>query len=149
MEAPKFVVRWESAVPVREAAAKLEDANATNIAGLAQDFYVISTLVDTMPGVRRGEPGREGQRAQPDYSRMQDQMIQITSLRIKGRDAISPAHVRMLPTGKGLTALFLFPRSIELPGDAKEAAFETSMGRMVIKAKFSFKDMTYEGRPAL
>ena len=149
MEPPKFLIRWESARPVREASAKIEDANGAKITELSREFYVISTSVGTMPGGRRGGPDGEEQRPQPDFSRMQERMIQTTSLRIKGHDAIPPTKVEVVPTGRGITTLFLFPRSTEFGGDAKEVTFETSMGPMQIKTKFSLKDMMYEGRPAL
>jgi len=150
MEPPKFVVRWESAAPVREAAAKIEDPNGTKIQELAKEFYVISTSGGaTMPGGRRGGPEGSAQRPTPDFSRMQENMIQSTSLRIKGQNAIFPAKVEVLQAGRGMTTLFLFPRSNDFPANGKEVAFETSMGPLVIRAKFSLKDMTYEGRPAL
>jgi hypothetical protein len=149
MEPPKFQVRWESASPIREAAAKMEDANGAKLAELSKEFYVISTSVGTMPGGRRGGPGGEGQRPQPDFSRMQERMIQTTSLRVKGQQPIPPSKVELIQNGTGMTTLFLFPRTTEFAGDAKEVAFETSMGPMVIKTKFSLKHMMYEGRPAL
>lgn len=150
MEPPKFMVRWESAVPVREAAAKIEDAHGTKITELAKEFYVISVSgTSMMPVGRRGQDG-QSQRPQPDLSRMQERIVEATSLRIKGQDPVAPTKIEVLQeAGGGMSTLFLFPRSREISADTKEVLFETSMGPMAIKTKFSVKEMMYEGQPAL
>lgn len=147
MEPPKFTVRWESAVPVREAAAKIEDVHGTKITVLAKEFYVISVSgTSMMPVGRRGQDGQT-QRPQPDLSRMQERIVEATLLRIKGQDPVAPIKIEVLQGG--MSTLFLFPRSREISADTKEVSFETSMGPMTIKTKFSVKEMMYEGRPAL
>ena len=120
MEAPKFVVRWESAMPVREAAAKSEDPVAAKIAELAKEYYVVSVSGTRMMG---GGPGG-GQRPQQDPSRMQDmqkRMIEATSLKRKGKDPIVPTSVQMVRGEKGMRTVFLFPRSVTRIWSSKPA----------------------------
>jgi hypothetical protein len=148
MDPPTFVIRWESAGPVRQAAAKIEDPNGTKIAELSRDFYVISTSGGFMPDGRRGGAGGEGQRPQPDVSRLEEGIPQATSLCLKGHEAIAPGKFEVLQNGRGMTTLFLFPRSYELTAAAKEVTFETTMLRLRLRTKFSLKKMIYEGRPA-
>ena len=76
-------------------------------------------------------------------------MIKATSLRTKGQQSMMPSRVELLETSSDMTTLFLFPRSTPISSDAKELLFETAMGPMVLKAKFSLKDMTFDGHPAL
>lgn len=148
MEAPKMLVRWESAVPVREASAKMEDMHGSKLIDLAKEYYVISTSgAAMMGGGRRGQDIPE--RPQPDFSRMEQRMIEATSLKIKGQDSIAPAKVEVLQSGAGTMTLFLFPRTRAINPQDKEVIFETSMGPMVIKTKFALKDMMYEGQLAL
>lgn len=148
MEAPKFLVRWESAALVREASAKAEDPNGAKLAELAKEYYVISTSSASLLGpARRGQEGQG--RPQPDFSRMQERLIEVTSLRIKGQDSVAPAKIEALQTGAGTMTLFLFPRTRAINLDDKEVAFETSMGPMAIKTKFTLKDMVYDGQLAL
>jgi hypothetical protein len=150
MEPPQILVRWESAAPVREAAAKLEDTTESKMAEVAREYYIISTSGTPM----RGRPGRDQQgqeqaRSQPDMSRMQERLLQVTSLKIKGKDSLAPAKVEVLQTDSGLTTLFLFPRTREITLDDKEVTFETSMGPMQVKSKFALKKMMFNGQLAL
>jgi hypothetical protein len=148
MEAPKILVRWESAAPVREASAKTEAPHDSKLTELAKEYYVISTSgTPMMGGNRRGQQAQG--RPQPDFSRMQERIIEATSLRIKDQDSIAPAKVEVLQTDAGMMTVFLFPRTRAISPTDKEVIFETSMGPMVIKTKFAVKEMTYEGQLAL
>ncbi len=144
MPSMKATIRWESAAPVREAALKRESESTHAIAGWAKDFYVVS--VSGMPIM--GPRGREGQR-QPDEERarqMQERLRSVTVLRVKGKDAMPPARVEMLPGKDGMTFAFLFPRSEPIVAADKEVSFETALGPMEIKSKFALKDMMYQGK---
>ncbi len=146
MEAPKFLVRWESAAPIREATAKTEDANGAKLTELSKEYYVISvTGTASSPGMR--DPQRGGM--QPDFSRMAERMKDAASLILHGRDKIAPANVESIETAGGRTILFLFPRSRSIDADDKDVVFETSMGPMALKSKFVLKDMIYDSRIAL
>lgn len=133
---PKFVVRWERAAPVRDTAAKTEDPDASRIAELAQEYYVVSVSGNRMTG---GAPARMQQ--------MQERMAQAITLKRKGKDPIAPTKVGMLRAEKGMLTVFLFRRSQAI--SAEDVEFETSMGPMKVKSKFALKDMQYQGKLAL
>jgi hypothetical protein len=155
MEAPKLTVRWESAEPVREAAAKAEDPNASQFTEWSKEYYVISVSGMRMMGGgmgRRPGPAAGEDRPQPDPSRMeqmQQRMKEATLLKRKGRDPVRPAEIRMVRASQGMLAVFLFPRTEALSADEKEFAFETQFGPMAIGTKFNAKDMQWGGKPAL
>ena len=52
-------------------------------------------------------------------------------------------------TPSGARTIFLFPRGKGIGAKDKEVSFESMMGSMAVKAKFSMKDMAYQGEPAL
>ena len=53
-----MTVRWESAEPVREAAAKTESSSAKQVADWSKDFYVITVSGSPMTGSRSRSVGR-------------------------------------------------------------------------------------------
>jgi hypothetical protein len=150
VEVPKMTVRWESAIPVREAAVKTEAA-AKDVDQWSKEFYVI-----TVGGGRISMGGaggrRGGERPQPDPARMQqmqDRFKEATTLKRKGKDPIQPARVERLQTPEGSIMAFLFPRSEAIDLDDKEVTFETAIGPMEVKSKFNLKDMVYKGKLSL
>lgn len=147
MEQPKFVVRWESATPIREAAAKIEDPNGAKFAELAKEYYVVSVTGTGMSSGMRDPQRRGGM--QPDFRRMSGRTKDTTSLTVHGGEKIAPANVESIDTAGGRTLVFLFPRSRPINADVKDVLFETSMGPMSLKSRFVLKDMVYEGRLTL
>ena len=133
----KAVVRWESALPVR-------DTKRMELPADSDQFYVIS--VTGLPMMGGGRPGAKAET--PDASRRQQieaRMKESTQLQRKGKNPLKPARFEMAKEGSGM--LFFFPRG-EAPiarGD-KEVTFITRMGPLEVKAKFTLKEMMYNGR---
>ena len=77
-------------------------------------------------------------------------MKEATKLERKGKDPISPVKVEMKEIENARVTWFYFEGGGQ-PIDAqdKEVTFTTRMGPMQIKAKFSLKDMSYQGKLAL
>ena len=145
MEMPKPVIRWESAAPLRDAAAK--SAAAQSLGEWSASFYVI-TLSGF--GAQGGRGGRGmGQPDPAQLSQMQDGMKAATNLTIKGKTAIAAARVETVQTEQGQVTAFLFPRTSAIETGDKEVTFETAMGPLGIKCKFVLKEMTYQGKLAL
>ena len=148
MPQPEIIVRWESAAPVRAADARVEDANASKIAALAQDFYVIS--ITGGPMILGGRPPQEGQnRSQPDFGRIERRLLQTASLHLKGQEVIAPDKVEVLEDAEGIKTLLLFPRSREIRAEDKEVTLVLTLGPMQVKARFVLKDMVYDANLAL
>lgn len=101
-QAPKILVRWESAAPVREAAVRLENPQASTLAELTKDYYVVSTSgMPLMGGERRNPRDQSQDRPRPDLNRLRERLRESTSLTIKGRDAIAPARLNCFRLQKG------------------------------------------------
>ena len=148
MEMPKPVIRWESAAPLRDAAAKSAgDAAAQSLGEWSASFYVV-TLSGF--GAQGGRGGRGmGQPDPAQLSQMQDGMKAATNLTIKGKPAIAAARVETVQTEQGQVTAFLFLRTVAIEAGDKEVTFETAMGPLGIKCKFVLKEMTYQGKLAL
>lgn len=147
----KALIRWESALPVSDAAKRQPSAEAA-------DFYVIS-VTSQMGGGMGGPGGRGnwgggqgGDRQIPDDRRkeMEERMKENTQLQRKGKDPIHPDRFQRAQTDQGNVTLFFFPRNLQpIDMDDKEVMFVTRLGPMEIKAKFALKDMIYQGKLAL
>jgi hypothetical protein len=148
IEMPKPVIRWESAAPLRDVAAKSAgDAAAQSLGEWSASFYVI-TLSGF--GAQGGRGGRGmGQPDPAQLSQMQDGMKAATNLTIKGKPAIAAARVETVQTEQGQVTAFLFLRTVAIEAGDKEVTFETAMGPLGIKCKFVLKEMTYQGKLAL
>lgn len=132
---PKFTVAWESAAPIREARARLEQKLPPKAA--FPEFYVVS--VSGFPKMGR----------QPDPTRSKDKLLESTALLRKNKDAIRAVDVEFATAGGAAIMLFYFPRGEAIDPAEKEVAFETQMGPMKVKAKFSPKEMAFDGKPAI
>jgi hypothetical protein len=130
----KFVVCWESAAPVRDAR---EQALPEAAAG---------HLVISLGGMPRGPQGR---RRNPEaLPNMDEDLLQATTLKPKRKGALRP--LRFLRDEKSGGVLFLFSNPAEtISADDKEWVFETRMGPMEVKTKFTAKDMRYLGKLAI
>ena len=160
------VVRWESALPVRQAMQRLagQTQSATERTADASvepavDKYVVTLVGLPMRGRRnRGEneggveggPGGENPRqGQRDPAQMRERLLSTTKLIPKGRDPIAPDDVKMEEQEGTRVLRFYFPKTYAISMDDKEVSFETRMGPMKVEKKFRLKDMTYKGKLAL
>ena len=151
-QAPRVVIRWESAAPMQDALTKSESPHIKAVAEWSKEYYVITASgIPMMGGGRRGG-GASAADTQPDQSRMrqmQQRLQETTVLTRKGKDPVPPARMAMTRSNEGMTLLFLFPRSAEVSVEDKDVSFEASVGPMSFKTKFNLKDMTYDGKLAL
>ncbi len=138
------VVRWESAMPVRA-------ANKTEAGEQAANTYIISLSGMPMMGGRRRRSEEtsddSGERRRPDPATMQARMKDATRLERKGKDPIAPVRVEMKENGDSRETWFYFEgggQPIELAD--KDVTFVTRMGPMQIRAKFTLKEMVYQGK---
>lgn len=152
----KATVRWESAAPVA-AAQKIEPpANA-------QTHYVIS--VSGLPAMRgRGPGGQGGPGGGPDgenaqasddrreqmRERMQARLKEKTKLTRKDKDPINVDTVERKEEDGETVYVFSFLREGQaITAGDKEVTFVSALGPMEVKAKFSLKQMIYQGQLAL
>jgi hypothetical protein len=120
----KATVRWESALPVREALRR-------GAPGELPEDYILNVYGE-VPGV------------DPDSGL--EILKDNTTLEHKG-DQIKLNRIELAP-GNNVTeagTLFYFSRLLALKLENKEAIFTTKLGPLKVKCKFTLKDMLYRG----
>ena len=136
----RFVVLWESALPVRQALARVkygvEAATSPDVKVLLEPEepnYVI--LVTGLPAAA----------ARGDAQKIKDAISRRTTLNVKGKDAIRPTEVEVTADGKNAGAYFAFPKTMQFTLDDREVEFSTKIGDTTIQYKFQLKDMVFRG----
>jgi len=129
----KAIVRWESALPVREA---LKTKPSPGV----EKFYILN-MVGDVPSVGATPDEDESQR-QARFETLK----QVTKLEHKG-DAILLSSVAVAPKSALSLAgtLFYFSRDLALRPKDNQATFSTKLGPIDVKCKFALKDMMYRG----
>jgi hypothetical protein len=129
----KAIIRWESALPVRQA---LKAQPSPDI----EKFYVLN-MVGDIPSIGATPDEDESQRA----ARFET-LKQVTKLEHKG-DEILLSRVEVSPKNEASLAgtLFYFSRVLALRTKDNQATFSTKLGPIDVKCKFTLKDMMYRG----
>jgi hypothetical protein len=126
------VVRWSSALPIRQA---LEQAGAADSAPrpeLLDDYYVIS--------LSRVPPGMARLVDEPEQLRMTARLIPTDRAAMRAERL----EIRPQPGTPGVD--LYFPRTSELTVDDRQIVFELLAEDYELKAKFKPRDMIYRGR---
>lgn len=155
-------LRWETAMPVRQAEQKLatSDKPAEAPEKPADQYIVALTNFPPMRGGPRGMDGGEppqqldfqqdepsGNRGRRDPAVVREELMERTQLSRKGKDPIHPSDVKMEQSNGARVTRFFFPRGDNpISLEDKEVTFVTQMGPMKVEKKFRLKDMTYKGK---
>jgi hypothetical protein len=133
----KAIVRWESALPIREAR-KGAPSKGGPSAKDVEDFYVLNVVGNLPAAVTNSD-------ASDDSPSMQ-YLKEVTTLEHKG-DEVHLHHVELAPESALSPAgtLFYFSRMLALMLKDKEAIFTTKIGPLGVKCKFTLADMVYRG----
>jgi hypothetical protein len=122
------IIRWQSALPIRQAMAKMKfgseaaaSPDAARILARSEHYYIVS--VTGIPQQIRAAQG---------------------SLKIAGKDAIQSVDVKASPDGGTRVLYFIFPRD-PIALEDKEVEFATKVGSFDLKRRFRLKDMVFEG----
>jgi hypothetical protein len=129
----RATVRWESALPVR-------DALKTKISG-ADENYIIA-LIGDIPGV--GVPSDDDSPA--ERQQKLDMLKETTRLERKD-DPLELQQVKIAPrTPRSPSGTwFYFSRVFPLTPEDKQVTFVTKVGPLEVKCKFTLRDMLYHG----
>jgi hypothetical protein len=124
-------VRWESALPVRAAEAKIGEKAPPAWTG---DYYAIA-VHDLRPPFRWN---------------LANQLRGVAFLKRDNKKDLKPARVVVLPRANGLaTFVYLFPRSVEITKKDRAIAFVAQIGRLFVSVNFFPGDMRLYGEPQL
>jgi hypothetical protein len=128
---PMLKLRWESALPVREAELKTRDEAAPTI---DQDHYAIAVY---------GVPSRL---ANGDPQKLADQYKKDASLKRDGKKDLKPSSVEVLERENGPVVVYFFPRTKEISADDRRVEFDAKIGRLEVTESFFTEDMNYQGK---
>lgn len=140
-------VRWDSALPIREALARShKDASIT--ARAAKD-YIITVIGLASASVHNAsapnaDPSGGVQREPQDPAEIARAFVTNSSLLPRGKPGIMAEDAKYDPA-TGAVHLF-FPRSAAITLGEKEVIFVTRFGSLNVRKKFRLKEMTYRGQ---
>lgn len=141
----EVTVQWQSAMPVRLAAAK-KSGSGTDIGSLKPlDNYVIAVIGLPMRyiGGRSASSDSADTNRGEDDRRVEDHLKTATSLLRSGHDSISPTKVELNQGADG-RILFYFPKTEPITAKDKSVEFRIAMESMDLRKKFTLKDMEYK-----
>ena len=139
----KGTVRWESAQPVL-------DALKTPLPDAFANHYVIAVIGFPLPASPRRYQDEQGDNPprQPQEDAL-DNLKHFTTLQPKGKE-LAEAGIVQQQASSNSNLLFGFSKdSLTLTKADKEVLFSTTLGRLVIRAKFNPKEMLYHGQLAV
>ncbi len=149
-------IRWDSALPVREAARRLPAGAGAEYpsytpAQAGKDYIV--TVLGLVParGYRSAGQLPTQSRSDDDSTvdahdpeQMLEGLMAQSKLMRRGRKSIAPEDVKLDASTGALH--FFFPRSTAIELNDREVMFATLFGSMTIQKQFRLKDMIYRGK---
>lgn len=144
------VVRWDSALPVREA---LRHSGGAPDSDASSADYII-TVTGLIPAGRYRAAGHAETSSNSDGTsdarnpeELLEAFMSFSRLLPRGAAAIVPRNVRLDPAS-GAVHIF-FPRTHPVEAGSKEVLFLTRFGGFTVRAKFRIQDMQYQGKLTL
>ena len=129
---PTLTLRWESALPVREAELRARDVTAPTLDD--QDHYAISVY-----GIPRGI-------LRDDSKIMAEDLKRQALLKREGKKDTKPSSVEILLRDDGPVVLYLFPKSAEFNWRDHRVEFDAQLPNLKFTQAFSLDDMTFHGK---
>jgi hypothetical protein len=131
---PKLTLRWESALPVREAELRARDVDAPTV---DENHYAIAVI-----GVPRSM-------IKSDTRAMEADLKKQAVLKRDDKKDFKPSSVEILQRDDGPVIVFFFSRSTEITASDRRVEFDAQIGRLKFAEPFYLEDMVYEGKLAL
>jgi hypothetical protein len=128
---PKLTLRWESALPMREAELKARDAGAPT---LDEDHYAIAVF-----GIPRSN-------VMDDSKKTAEALKKLAFLRPEGKRDLNPSSVEILLREDGLVVVYLFPKSDEITWRDHRIDFTAQVAKLKLVQSFSTDDMVFHGK---
>ena len=133
-----LTVRWQSALPVKQALARLKYGAEAATSPEAKKFLDDNTVYLIAVA---GLPPTLGFSS---FNLMKNQIIAETSLSSKGKN-LRPSDVILAPPSKVVETFFVFQKTTPFTADDKDVEFSTRLGALDVHCKFRLKDMLYNG----
>jgi hypothetical protein len=126
-----LTLRWESALPMREAELKARDIGAPDV---GDDFYAIAVY-----GIPRGAVA-------DDSKDRSEELKKLAVLKREGKKDLKPTRVDILLRDSGPLVVYLFLKSAEVNWRDHGMTFEAQISRYKFSQAFSTDDMTIHGK---
>ena len=137
-------LRWQSALPVKQALVKRRfgaeastSPQARQIIENEEPHYVL--VLDNLPAGL----------ARMDMARLKERLKATVALNRKGQEPLRPAIVETGTKEKSVVIFFLFPKASPIRVEDKEVEFEARVGPLEFKRKFKLQEMIFDGKLAL
>lgn len=131
VQIPKLTLRWESALPMREAELKAHDAGAP---ALDEDHYVIAVY---------GIPSRD---LTDDSEKMAGALKKLAFLKPEVKRNLKPSSVEILLREDGSVVVYSFPKSDEINWRDHRIDFTAQIAKFKVVQSFSTDDMLFQGK---
>ena len=131
---PTLSLRWESALPVREAELKARETDAPTI---DENHYAIAV---------RGVPPRM---LRSGGHALESELKKQAVLKRAGKKDVKPSSVEVHEREDGPLIVFLFPKTAEITSSDRDVTLDAQIGRLKFAAEFEIGDMIYDGKLAL
>ena len=130
-QAPKLLLRWESALPVKAAELKARFVEPPTLSGEGYSIAVYG-----VPGSAfKGDPKSLG-----------EPLKGLAYLRRDGKKDVKPSSVEVFERADGVVVAYLFPPSAEItPGDGR-VEFVAQIGRLAFSQFFELAPMMFHGK---
>jgi hypothetical protein len=129
-----LTLRWESALPVREAELRGRDVDAPSVDENHYAIAVIGVPRNMLNGATRA---------------MESELKKQAVLKRDGKKDFKPSSVEILQRDDGPVIVYFFSRSTEISTSDRRVEFDAQIGRLKFGEAFFTEDMVYDGKLAL
>lgn len=148
MPSMNVTVRWESALPVKQALLRLKfgnqlppESDPNYTLNSVEDHYIVAITGLVLPRAKK-KPGEDGS----PQDRIRDEFLATGQLIRRNKPALGASEVRVNPPEARDEVLFLFPKTDPISLDEKDVTFQTEQGAFEIRRVFHLKEMQYQGK---
>ena len=136
------IVRWQSALPLRQAQMRGKYGKEAAVSPQAQKFltdepaiYVlgIAGLAGSIVSAGGGDQARQS-------------IAEKSTLTVKGKEPLHPVSVDFVPNGSNVDVLIAFPRAMPITLEDQEVELASEIGRATVRYKFKLNDMLVRGK---
>lgn len=136
------VVRWQSALPLRQAQMRGKFGKEAATSQEAQKFLTDEPSIYVV-----GIAGLAGSIVSAGGGDQAKQTIaEKSTLAVKGKEPLHPVGVDFVPNGSAVDVLIAFPRSMHITLEDQEVEVTSEIGRATVRYKFKLKDMVVRGK---
>jgi hypothetical protein len=127
---PTLKLRWESALPIREAELKARESNAPDV---DEGHYAIAVYGVPSHMLSGGEKA------------LSNDLKKRAAIKRAGKKDLKPSSVEILQRDDGAVILYSFPRSVEITRNDGTLEFQAEIGNLKLTQQFALDQMIFQG----